>query len=116
MTASGAVLLHRLWHGAWCWDAVRAALAERGVASVAVELPLTDLAADVQATRDTLEAFGRPAVLVGHSYGGAVSPARARTRWCASSSTSRRTSWRTASRSAAPARSPSYPTPGWARR
>ncbi|NYJ08507.1 alpha/beta fold hydrolase [Petropleomorpha daqingensis] len=72
MSAPGAVLVHGLWHGAWCWDDVRAALAARGVDSVAVELPLTDLADDVRVTRDALDAFGRPAVLVGHSYGGAV--------------------------------------------
>ncbi|SDN70801.1 alpha/beta fold hydrolase [Geodermatophilus sp. DSM 45219] len=71
-SAPGAVLVHGLWHGAWCWDAVRAALAEDGVHSAAVELPLTDLAADTRAARDALDAFGRPAVLVGHSYGGAV--------------------------------------------
>jgi pimeloyl-ACP methyl ester carboxylesterase len=68
----GAVLVHGLWLGGWCWDGVRAALADRGVDSVAVELPLTDLPADVRATRAALDAFGRPAVLVGHSYGGAV--------------------------------------------
>jgi pimeloyl-ACP methyl ester carboxylesterase len=68
----GAVLVHGLWHGAWCWDGVREALAERGVDSVAVELPLTSLPADVRVTRDALDAFDRPAVLVGHSYGGAV--------------------------------------------
>jgi pimeloyl-ACP methyl ester carboxylesterase len=72
MTAPGAVLVHGLWHGAWCWDGVRAELDARGIASVAVELPLTDLAADVRATREALDAFGHPAVLVGHSYGGAV--------------------------------------------
>ena len=72
MSDVGAVLVHGLWHGAWCFDDVRAALAEHGIDSVAVELPLTDLAADVRATRDALTAFGRPAVLVGHSYGGAV--------------------------------------------
>jgi pimeloyl-ACP methyl ester carboxylesterase len=66
------VLVHGLWHGAWCWDAVRAALTARDVDSVAVELPLTDLASDVRTTREALDAFGRPAVLVGHSYGGAV--------------------------------------------
>ncbi len=68
----GAVLVHGLWHGAWTWDGVRAGLAARGVDSVAVELALVDLAADVRATWDALSAFGRPAVLVGHSYGGAV--------------------------------------------
>ena len=71
-TSPGAVLVHGLWHGAWCWDGVRAALADRGVDAVAVELPLTDLAADTAAVRDALDAYGRPAVLVGHSYGGAV--------------------------------------------
>ena len=68
----GAALVHGLWHGAWCWDEVRTALAERGIDSVAVELPHTDLPADVRATREALDAFDRPAVLVGHSYGGAV--------------------------------------------
>ena len=72
MTAPAVVLVHGLWHGAWCWDAVRDALTERGIDSVAVELPLSDLAADTRATLDALEAFGRPSVLVGHSYGGAV--------------------------------------------
>jgi pimeloyl-ACP methyl ester carboxylesterase len=71
-TAPGAVLVHGLWHGAWSWDGVRAALADRGIDSVAVELPLTDLAADTQTTREALDAFARPAVLLGHSYGGAV--------------------------------------------
>jgi pimeloyl-ACP methyl ester carboxylesterase len=70
--APGAVLVHGLWHGAWCWDGVRAALAERGIDSLAVELPLTDLAADTAAAEEALDRFGRPAVLVGHSYGGAV--------------------------------------------
>jgi pimeloyl-ACP methyl ester carboxylesterase len=64
--------VHGLWHGGWCWDGVRGALTERGIDSLAVELPLTDLATDVRTTRDALAAFGRPAVLVGHSYGGAV--------------------------------------------
>ena len=72
MTTPGAVLVHGLWHGAWCWDDVRAALTEQGVDSIAVELPLTDLAADTRATLDALDVFDRPAVLVGHSYGGAV--------------------------------------------
>jgi pimeloyl-ACP methyl ester carboxylesterase len=74
----GAVLVHGLWHGATTWDRVRAALDERGISSVAVHLPLTDLAADVRATTEALETFGRPAVLVGHSYGGAVITAAGR--------------------------------------
>jgi pimeloyl-ACP methyl ester carboxylesterase len=57
MTAPGAVLVHGLWHGAWAWDDVRAALAALGVDSVAVDLPLTDLPADVRAARDALDAL-----------------------------------------------------------
>ncbi|SHN46738.1 alpha/beta fold hydrolase [Cryptosporangium aurantiacum] len=68
----GVVLVHGLWHGVWTWEAVRAALADRGVQSVAVELPLTDLDADVAAVRAVLDRVEGPAVLVGHSYGGAV--------------------------------------------
>ncbi|HEX2809359.1 MAG TPA: alpha/beta hydrolase, partial [Kineosporiaceae bacterium] len=67
-----AVLVHGLWHGGWVWDAVRQGLESRGVATAVVELPLIDLASDVAATRDVLDHLARPAVLVGHSYGGAV--------------------------------------------
>jgi pimeloyl-ACP methyl ester carboxylesterase len=69
---TGAVLVHGLWHGEWAWDAVRDELSAAGVPSVAVRLPLTDLPADVAETRRALDDFDRPAVLVGHSYGGAV--------------------------------------------
>jgi pimeloyl-ACP methyl ester carboxylesterase len=68
----GAVLVHGLWHGAWAWDAVRARLEAAGVPSAAVELPMTGLEDDVAATVAELDRFGKPAVLVGHSYGGAV--------------------------------------------
>ncbi|MGY1615405.1 alpha/beta fold hydrolase [Geodermatophilus sp. SYSU D00691] len=72
MLSPTAVLVHGLWHGAWCWDAVRTGLDARGVQSVAVELPLTSLDADVRTVRDALDAVAGPVVLVGHSYGGAV--------------------------------------------
>ena len=72
MAEVGAVLVHGLWHDAWAWDAVRARLEAVGVPSAAVELPLTGLEDDVAATIATLDRFGKPAVLVGHSYGGAV--------------------------------------------
>jgi pimeloyl-ACP methyl ester carboxylesterase len=68
----GAVLVHGLWHGGWTWDGVRTRLDAAGVPSAAVELPLTSLEDDVAATLATLDRFGGPAVLVGHSYGGAV--------------------------------------------
>jgi pimeloyl-ACP methyl ester carboxylesterase len=72
MAQVGAVLVHGLWHGSWAWDAVRARLDAAGVASAAVELPFTSLEDDVAATITALDRFGKPAVLVGHSYGGAV--------------------------------------------
>ena len=68
----GVVLVHGLWHGPWSWDAVRHRLSSSGMASAVVDLPITDLAADVEATRRTIDEFARPVVLVGHSYGGAV--------------------------------------------
>jgi pimeloyl-ACP methyl ester carboxylesterase len=47
-------------------------LESSGTASVAVELPMTSLADDIAETHRALDAFAHPAVLVGHSYGGAV--------------------------------------------
>jgi pimeloyl-ACP methyl ester carboxylesterase len=70
--ATGVVLVHGLWHGAWAWDAVRGNLHRAGIATAVVDLPLSSLAADVAEVRRTLDEFDRPAVLVGHSYGGAV--------------------------------------------
>jgi pimeloyl-ACP methyl ester carboxylesterase len=67
-----AVLVHGLWHGGWVWDVVRQRLEAAGIVTAAVELPLQDLASDVAAVRGVLDGVGRRAVLVGHSYGGAV--------------------------------------------
>jgi pimeloyl-ACP methyl ester carboxylesterase len=70
------VLVHGAWHGAWCWEIVQAGLRERGVDSVAVELPFTGLADDaatVAAELDRLSDTGSAgAVVIGHSYGGLV--------------------------------------------
>ncbi|MDG1265550.1 MAG: alpha/beta hydrolase [Ilumatobacter sp.] len=78
------VFVHGAWHGAWCWSALQAELDQRGIASLAVDLPghgtsappiggLHDDAAAVTSLLDHLAArdAGRVA-LVGHSYGGAV--------------------------------------------
>ncbi len=70
--AVGVVLVHGLWHGGWVWDGVREHLSTAGISSLAVELPMTSLQADVDATVAALDGFDRPTVLVGHSYGGAV--------------------------------------------
>jgi pimeloyl-ACP methyl ester carboxylesterase len=67
------LLVHGAWHGAWCWEAVQAALPD---GAVAIDLPSNHggggFAADVDAVRAALDGMAAPVVLVGHSYGGAV--------------------------------------------
>jgi pimeloyl-ACP methyl ester carboxylesterase len=60
------VLVHGAWHGAWCFAALQDALDRRGIPSYAIDLP------GHGASTQPLSDMGRPAVLVGHSYGGAV--------------------------------------------
>jgi len=52
------VLVHGAWHGAWCWDGVSAELRARQIDAVAVELPFTGFADDVDVVRS---AIGRQA-------------------------------------------------------
>ena len=67
-----AVLVHGAWHGPWCWDGVRAELRDRGIDAVAVELPFTGFADDVESARSAIAADGDRVVVIAHSYGGAV--------------------------------------------
>jgi pimeloyl-ACP methyl ester carboxylesterase len=72
------VLVHGAWSGAWAWDRMVPALAERGIESIAVELPgcgssstngwRVSLAEYGDAVNAATE--GDPAILVGHSAGG----------------------------------------------
>ena len=41
-----AVLVHGGWHDGWSWHLVRELLADRGVPSVALDLPMTTLDRD----------------------------------------------------------------------
>jgi len=75
------VLVHGAWHGAWCWEPVVEGLAAEGIDALAVDLPghgadtgsFGDLHSDAARVREVLDQqAGRDAVLVGHSYGGAV--------------------------------------------
>jgi pimeloyl-ACP methyl ester carboxylesterase len=71
------VLVHRSYHGAWCWDLLTPELEALGHRAVAVELPITDSTAAgeayadvvVDALRDTADP-----ILVGHSMAGLVIP------------------------------------------
>jgi pimeloyl-ACP methyl ester carboxylesterase len=74
------LLVHGAWHGAWCWERVISALAERDIRAVAVDLPghgadpgpMGDLHGDADRVRQVLDTIDGPVVLMGHSYGGAV--------------------------------------------
>ena len=77
---SRVVLVHGAWHGAWCWRPVLEGLERRGVPARAIDLPghgestapLGGLAEDAQALRAELASSPGPAVVCGHSLGGAI--------------------------------------------
>lgn len=76
------VLVHGSWHGAWVWDRVRPLLGEAGHDVVAPDLPgrgedprppeSITLNDHVRRVLSVLGAAKRPAILVGHSFGGFV--------------------------------------------
>jgi len=67
------VLVHGFWGGAAHWTKVIVELSRKGHKGIrAVELPLTSLADDAERLRKMVAQVGGPALLVGHSYGGAV--------------------------------------------
>lgn len=77
MSTAPVLLVHGAWGGAWAWGFVQAELEKRSVKSTAIDLPSrgadpSTLADDAAAVRDALGALDGPAVLVGHSYAGAV--------------------------------------------
>jgi pimeloyl-ACP methyl ester carboxylesterase len=74
------VLVHGAWHGAWCWSALQAEFDQRGIPSLAIDLPghgastepLGDLHGDAAAVAAVIDRLSTDVVLVGHSYGGGV--------------------------------------------
>jgi pimeloyl-ACP methyl ester carboxylesterase len=66
------VLVHGAFADGSTWSQVIPLLQAKGLKVVAVQNPLTSLAADVAATRRALARQSAPVVLVGHSYGGVV--------------------------------------------
>jgi pimeloyl-ACP methyl ester carboxylesterase len=66
------VIVHGAFADGSSWSTVIPLLQARGIRVVAVQNPLTSLAADVAATKRAIDAMHGPIVLVGHSWGGAV--------------------------------------------
>ncbi|GAA1687327.1 alpha/beta hydrolase [Kribbella yunnanensis] len=79
MAGRPAVLLvHGAWHGAWCWEPLKALLVGEGLRVETVALPSVapvgavryGLHDDAKAVREAISAIGGPVVVVAHSYGG----------------------------------------------
>jgi pimeloyl-ACP methyl ester carboxylesterase len=68
------VLVHGAWADATGFDAEIRALQRRGFRAIGFANPLRDLAGDAAYLAEFLRSLTRPIVLVGHSYGGNVSP------------------------------------------
>ena len=66
------ILVHGAWADGSAWAKVLPLLADAGLNANAVQLPLTSLADDVAVLQRALSLADGPALLVGHSYGGAV--------------------------------------------
>lgn len=66
------ILVHGAFEDGSVWQRVIAGLQREHYNVVAAQLPLSSLAADVQATKRVVESQTGPFVLVGHSWGGAV--------------------------------------------
>jgi pimeloyl-ACP methyl ester carboxylesterase len=69
---SNIVLVHGAFVDGSGWRGVYDHLTADGYQVAVVQNPTLSLAGDVAATRQILDGLGSPAVLVGHSYGGAV--------------------------------------------
>src|SRR6266700_783520 len=66
------VLVHGAFADGSSWQKVIPILQRDGYTVIAVQNPLTSLAADVETTKRVIDAQTGPVVVVGHSYGGAV--------------------------------------------
>src|SRR2546426_1098940 len=66
------VFCHGIWADGSCFNKVIPTLQAEGYEVIAAQYGLDSQAADVAATKRTLGRVSSPAILVGHSYGGAV--------------------------------------------
>jgi pimeloyl-ACP methyl ester carboxylesterase len=70
--ASNIILVHGGWADGSSWSKVITILKDAGHRVIAVQLPLHNLADDVNTVKRAVQLIGEPTILVGHSYGGAV--------------------------------------------
>jgi pimeloyl-ACP methyl ester carboxylesterase len=66
------VLVHGAFADGSSWSKVIPLLQAKGLKVVAVQNPLSSLAADIDATKRVIDAQSGPVILVGHSWGGVV--------------------------------------------
>jgi pimeloyl-ACP methyl ester carboxylesterase len=66
------VLVHGAFANAGCWAKLVPLMRAKGFSVVASNCPLSSLAHDVDAVRQTIEMQDGPVLLVGHSWGGAI--------------------------------------------
>jgi pimeloyl-ACP methyl ester carboxylesterase len=71
-TKPSIVLVHGAWADSGSWDAVTERLQRAGYTVYVPPNPLRSLTTDTETIRDFLGTISGPIVLVGHSYGGAV--------------------------------------------
>jgi pimeloyl-ACP methyl ester carboxylesterase len=71
-TKPSIVFCHGIWADGSCWNKLTGPLQAEGYEVIAAQYGLDTNEADVAATRATLKRVHSPAILVGHSYGGAV--------------------------------------------
>src|SRR2546429_5168962 len=70
-TKPSIVFCHGIWADGSCFNKLIPTLQAEGHQVIAVQYGLDSQAADVAATKRTLGRVSSPAILVGHSYGGA---------------------------------------------
>ena len=66
------VLVHGAFANAGCWAKLIPLLRAKGFSVVASNCPLSSLADDVEAVRQTIKMQDGRVLLVGHSWGGAI--------------------------------------------
>jgi pimeloyl-ACP methyl ester carboxylesterase len=71
-TVKNVILVHGAWADGSSWSKLIPLLEAKGLNVVAVQLPLTSLAAHAAATKRAIDDADGPVLLVAHSYGGSV--------------------------------------------